>query len=149
MTQARPSDAVEPATALAEELRGVLHRLLRQLRHEGDDMGISRLHLLLLATLREHPGIGIGDLARLEKLRGPTISGHVKSLEALGLVERAAPDPRDRRRVGLVLTAKGSDVITAFKRSRTDWLARRLAGLSPAAREAIRDAIGPLNEIVQ
>ena len=86
-------------------------------------------------------------LARQERVRGPTISGHIKALEAAGLVARTAPATGDRRRIGLLATDKGRTVIKTLKRRRTDWLARQLGGLSRDARRAIRDAIAPLSEI--
>jgi DNA-binding MarR family transcriptional regulator len=149
MSRGKPQQDLKEAMALVEELRPALQRLFRQLRREGPDLGISPLHALLLAAIREHPGIGVSELARLEKLRGPTISGHVKAMEALDLVERRSSHPEDRRRVGLVVSKKGTAIIEAMKRSKADWLAKRLAALSPEAREAIRNAIAPLNEIVQ
>jgi DNA-binding MarR family transcriptional regulator len=149
MTRAAQTDDLKAAKSLSEELRFVLHRLVRQVKRESQDLGVSPLHLLLLASIRENPGIGVSELAHLERLRGPTISEHVKTMEALGLVKRGAPDPDDRRRVGLLVTKKGSTVIEAIKRSRTDWLARKLAKLSPEGRAAIRNAIAPLKEIVE
>ena len=141
--------ALTEATALAEELRPALHRLYRQLRRESDDPNVSPLHALLLVAIIRQPGIGVAELARQEKLRGPTISGHVKAMEQSGLVARAAPDPEDRRRSGLIATAKGQALIDNMKQKRTDWLAFELAKLSPEARDAIRAAIGPLAEIGQ
>lgn len=132
------------AAELAEALRPVLQRLFRGFRRESHDLGVSPLHVLLLVTILRNPGVGVGELARIERLRGPTISGHVKSLEGLGLVERGPPDPGDRRRVGFHVTAKGTELIAAMKRSRTDWLAARLAGLTPEARAAIRAALPAL-----
>jgi DNA-binding MarR family transcriptional regulator len=139
----------DDALALADELRPVLHRLYRQLRRESEDLnrGVSPLQNLLLAAIIEHPGIGVADLARIEKLRGPTISGHVKRLESAGLVVRAAPLSTDRRRVGLMATARGRSSIEAIKRRRRDWLAHQLGNLSFTARRAIRKALGPLSEI--
>jgi DNA-binding MarR family transcriptional regulator len=137
------------ALALADELRPVLHRLYRQLRRESEDLdrGVSPLQNLLLAAIIEHPGIGVGDLARIERLRGPTISGHVKKLQSAGLLTRAPLQPADRRRVGLIVTAKGRSSIEAIKRRRRDWLASQLGDLSAAERRTIRKAIGPLREI--
>ena len=139
----RPADA----SALAADLRPLLHRLAREIRRESDDLGASPLHGLLLAAILKQPGIGVGELARLERVRGPTISGHVKTLREAGLLARAAQDPADRRRVGLVATDKGRALIDAIRRRRTDWLAEKLAALSPQARQAIRAAIAPLSEI--
>lgn len=140
---------LEEITALAEALRPALHRLYRQLRREIDDPGISPLQALLLLAIMRQPGIGVAALARLEKLRSPTISGHVKVMEREGLLARAAPDPQDRRRNGLIATDKGRGIIQDMKKKRTDWLAFELAKLSPEARAAIGAAIGPLGEIGQ
>lgn len=143
-----PDDPAD-AASLAEALRPVLHRLLRWLRRESNGSGVSPLHLLLLTTIRQNPGIGVGELARIERLRGPTISGQVKSLESLGLVARGAPDPEDRRRVGFHVTERGAETLAATRRSRTDWLAARLAELPGGAREAIRAALPALDGIAQ
>ncbi|AYG57957.1 MarR family transcriptional regulator [Rhizobium jaguaris] len=140
---------LEEAMALAEALRPALHRLYRQLRREVEDPGISPLQALLLVAILRQPGIGVAELARLEKLRGPTISGHIKAMECEGLVTRSAPDPEDRRRNGLIATDKGRALIKGIKQRRTDWLAFELAKLSPEARAAIRAAIGPLGDIGQ
>ncbi len=140
---------IEDAYELAEALRPALHRLYRQLRRESDEAGPSPLHALLLAAIMRQPGIGVVELARMERLRGPTISGHVKAMERDGLIARSEPDPSDRRRIGLVATEKGEEVIRRLKQRRTDWLAFELGKLSPAQRDAIRAAIAPLMEIGQ
>lgn len=147
--QATRADSGRAVQALSEDLRSVLHRVHRQLRRESQDPGVSPLHGLLLVAIREHPGIGVSELARLERLRGPTISGHVKVMEALELVKRTSPHSEDRRRTGLVVTKKGAAIIEAIKRSRTDWLTQKLKNLSPEGQRAIRTAIVYLNEIVQ
>jgi DNA-binding MarR family transcriptional regulator len=143
----RPADDRDDAMALAEALRPVLHRLIRQLRRESGDAGVSLLQVQLLAAIIKHPGIGTAELARREQVRGPTISGHVKAMEAAGLVARTAAAADDRRRIGLTATDKGRALIRTMKRRRTDWLAQQLGRLPHDARRAIRDAIGPLGEI--
>ncbi|SCB31598.1 MarR family winged helix-turn-helix transcriptional regulator [Rhizobium hainanense] len=149
MTKTDQHQGIEEAYALAEALRPALHRLHRQLRRESDEAGLSPLHALLLVAIMRQPGIGVAELARIERLRGPTISGHVKAMERDGLIARSEPDPSDRRRNGLVATAKGEEIIRNLKRRRTDWLASELAKLSPQQRDAIRAAIEPLMEIGQ
>ncbi len=149
MSKADRHHGAEEAYALAEALRPALHRLHRQLRRESDEAGLSPLHALLLVAIIQQPGIGVAELARLERLRGPTISGHVKAMERDSLIARSEPDPSDRRRNGLVATKKGEEIIRNLKRRRTDWLASELAKLSPQQRDAIRAAIEPLMEIGQ
>ncbi|RFP13543.1 MULTISPECIES: MarR family winged helix-turn-helix transcriptional regulator [unclassified Duganella] len=140
-----PKDAI----ALADELRSALHHVFRRIRQEGDSdpHGLTLQHKLLLSTISQTPGIGVAELARMEKLRGPTMSGHIKALENAGLVRRDAPNPEDRRRVGLLLTPQGAAVLEDIRSRRLDWLARKLAQLQPEGAQALRDAIKYLNEI--
>lgn len=147
MSKSDPHHILEEAHAIAEALRPALHRLHRKLRREIDDPGPSLLHALLLVAILRQPGIGVAELARQEKLRGPTISGHVKAMERDGLIIRSEPDPNDRRRNGLIPTDKGRELIHSMKQRRTDWLASELVKLSPEGRAAIRAAIGPLGEL--
>ena len=137
------------AIALADDLRMALHHVFRRIRQEGDSdpYGLSLQHKLLLSTISQTPGIGVAELARMEKLRGPTMSGHIKALENAGLVRRDTPNPEDRRRVGLLLTENGAAVIDDIRSRRRDWLARKLAQLPPEGAQALRDAIQYLNEI--
>jgi len=137
------------AIALADDLRTALHHVFRRIRQEGDSdpYGLSLQHKLLLSIISQTPGIGVAELARMEKLRGPTMSGHIKALENAGLVRRDTPNPEDRRRIGLLLTERGAAVIDDIRNRRRDWLARKLAQLPPEGAQALRDAIQYLNEI--
>jgi DNA-binding MarR family transcriptional regulator len=147
MVAAPPPAIPDDTDALADALRQPLLRLYRRMRRETRDPVISPLQNLLLVLIIKHPGIGVGALAEIEGLRGPTISGHVKQLEAAGLVGRAPPDPADRRRTGLVATEAGRRRAEALRQQRTDWLARQLAALSPEERQAIRAAIPALTAL--
>lgn len=146
-----PADSAIPqhALELSDELRQALARVFRRIRQESDeqDSGVSLLQNMLLAIIGEHPGIGVAELARMEKLRGPTVSGHIKALEAAGLVTRAAPNPEDRRRIGLLLTGQGRAALDHLRSRRRDWLARKLAQLTPDGVDTLRSAISFLNEI--
>jgi DNA-binding MarR family transcriptional regulator len=150
MTKLREAPIPERALVLSEELRTVLKHLVRELRRENSesDHGIPTMQYMLLAVIHEQPGIGVAELARMENVRGATISGHIKGLEAAGLVERA-PDPDDRRRSGLKVSAHGLRAIEDLRSARRDWMARRIARLTPTQIDALAAAIAPLNEIAQ
>jgi DNA-binding MarR family transcriptional regulator len=137
------------ALELGDELRTALHRIFRRIRQESDNdpSGITLLQKMLLWTISQNEGIGVAELARMEKLRGPTISGHIKALEHAGLVRRSNPDPEDRRRTGLLLTEHGDTVIKDIRNRRRDWMARKLAQLPPEGAQALRNAITYLHEI--
>jgi DNA-binding MarR family transcriptional regulator len=128
---------------LAEALRPALLRVSRRLRQEGQKAGISAQDSLILAQIQKNPGIGVCDLADAEQTSRPTMSSHVKRLEAAGFVRRS-DDAEDGRRSGLAVTAAGVRRIEAIKRHRNDWLAARLKKLSPAEREQLADAAEPL-----
>ncbi|MBV9510799.1 MAG: MarR family transcriptional regulator [Caulobacteraceae bacterium] len=134
-------------SVLADRLRPVLLRLSRRLRREADQVGLSSLDAILLGVVGKHEGIGVSELADKERTSRPTMSSHVKRLEAAGLLAREAPSEADRRRVGLKLTPKGTKAIEALRRRRNDWLAGRLAALSPEQREAVAGALEALSQV--
>src|SRR5213592_3988815 len=86
--------------ALADLLRPALTRVSRRLRLEAQRAGLSAQDVFLLSHIRKHPGVGVSALADAEQTSRPTMSGHVKRLEAAGLVLRRE-DADDARRSGL------------------------------------------------
>ena len=139
----RPADVNE----LADAMRPVLLRLGRRLRREADKLGLSAVDAALLQMVANHDGIGVSELADKERTSRPTMSSHVKRLEAEGWVVRQAPQADDRRRVGLTITPAGLKALDAVRRRRNDWLADRLQRLTPEQREQIAEAIAPLAQI--
>ena len=134
---------------LADALRPALLKVSRALRREAQRAGVSALDAQLLGVVKKHPGIGVSDLAERELMSRASMSGHVKRLEAAGWIARAAPDDDDRRRVGLTLTASGGKALDAIRRRRNDWLAARLAKLSPEERSALAAAAAPLVRLAE
>jgi DNA-binding MarR family transcriptional regulator len=129
--------------ALADALRPAILRVSRRLRQEAQKVGLSAQDALLLGAIAKKPGIGISALAELEQTSKPTMSAHVKRLEAAGLVARAG-HAEDGRRSGLSVTAAGARKLDMIRRERNDWLAARLARLSPAERDRLAAAAEPL-----
>jgi DNA-binding MarR family transcriptional regulator len=148
MTAPASPRRVAEVSSLADALRPVLLRLGRRLRRESDLLGLSALDAALLQMVANHEGIGVSELADKERTSRPTMSSHVKRLEAEGWVTRQAPQADDRRRVGLVIAPAGLKALDAVRRRRNDWLADRLQRLSPEEREMIAEAIAPLTRIV-
>jgi DNA-binding MarR family transcriptional regulator len=136
---------------LSEDLRNAFKSLIREMRRDAtrQDTGLSLLQSMLLASVDEHPGIGVAELARMQQVRTPTMSAQIKALEGAGLLARSAPDPHDRRRSGLQLTDAGQVHLHALRSQRLDWLAQRIGRLSPAQLAQLAAAIEPLNLIAQ
>jgi DNA-binding MarR family transcriptional regulator len=138
--------AADP-TVLANRLRPVLLQLNRQLRREIHSLGVTGGQVSLLVQIKYRPGIGIRELAALERMSVPGMSKFISRLEEAGLVQRA-PVEGDQRRVGLTLTSAGQRVLRSVKSKRTAWLASRLRDLDPDELEAIDAAIEPLAHLL-
>ena len=138
--------AADP-TVLANRLRPVLLQLNRQLRREIHSLGVTGGQVSLLVQIKYHPGIGIRELAALERISVPGMSKFISRLEEAGLVQRR-PVEGDQRRVGLTLTPAGHKVLRSVKSKRTAWLASRLRDLDPDELEAIDAAIEPLAHLL-
>jgi DNA-binding MarR family transcriptional regulator len=144
MTVATPtSPDTRRIVALADDLRPALLRLSRRLRNEAQKAGLSAQDAILLGLVKAKPGIGVSGLAEAEQTSKPTISGHIKRLEAEGLVARMT-DAEDGRRCGLTLTPAGVRKLEQIRAQRNDWLAKRLAKLDPTEREQIAAAAAAL-----
>jgi DNA-binding MarR family transcriptional regulator len=142
-----PVAVASDPTTIANRLRPVLLQLNRQLRREIHSLGVTGGQVSLLVQIKLRPGIGMRELAALERISVPGMSKFVSRLEDAGLVERA-PVAGDLRRVGLTLTAAGHKVLRSVKSKRTAWLSARLRQLDPDALEAIDAAIEPLMELL-
>ncbi|TMM24255.1 MAG: MarR family transcriptional regulator [Actinobacteria bacterium] len=138
--------ATDPVT-VANRLRPVLLKLNRHLRREIHSLGVTGGQASLLFTIQRQPGIGVRELATLERMSAPGMSKYVGRLEAAGLILRE-PSGEDRRRVGLRVSGEGERVLRSVKSRRTAWLAARLQGLSEAELEAVDAAIEPLQVLI-
>jgi DNA-binding MarR family transcriptional regulator len=138
--------ATDPIT-VANRLRPVLLKLNRHLRREIHSLGVTGGQASLLFTIQRRPGIGMGELAALERMSAPGMSKYVARLEASGLIDRE-PSSEDRRRIGLRISAEGERVLRSVKSRRTAWLAARLRGLSQAELAAVDAAIEPLQQLI-
>lgn len=133
--------------ALADGLRAPLLRVARRLRQEAQRAGSSALDALILGHIRRNPGIGVSDLADAEQMSRPSMSSHVKRLEAAGWILRS-DHSEDGRRSGFAITPQGQAQVDAVRQRRNDWLAERLARLSPEARAALAAANEPLLQLL-
>jgi DNA-binding MarR family transcriptional regulator len=139
--------AVLDTTAIANRLRPVLLKLNRELRREIHSLGVTGGQVALLVQIKHRPGIGMRELAALERISVPGMSKYISRLEEAGLVRRA-PVEGDQRRVGLTLTPAGQKVLRSVTSRRTAWLSARLRDLDTEQLEAIDAAIEPLAHLL-
>jgi len=138
--------ATDPVT-VANRLRPVLLKLNRHLRREIHSLGVTGGQASLLFTIQRQPGIGVRELAALERMSAPGMSKYVGRLEAAGLIVRE-PSDEDRRRIGLRVSPEGERVLRSVKSRRTAWLAARLKELSEPELETVDAAIESLQELI-
>ena len=139
------ADAIE----IADRLRPVLLTMGRELRREVAQLGVTGGQASLLAAIHRAPGIGVRELADLERMSAPGMSANLSRLERMGYVIRTRGAGGDRRRVGLTLSPEGVSMLRRIRSLRTRWLAHRLEGLSPAELAAVDAAIEPLSHLLR
>jgi DNA-binding MarR family transcriptional regulator len=111
---------------LAADLRVVVGQLIRRLRAEQNVLALNQASVL--GRLDRCGARSVSDLAAAERVRPQSMAQTVGDLEGDGLVART-PDPDDRRRALVSLTAAGSAQIEADRRARESWLVKAIEEL--------------------
>jgi DNA-binding MarR family transcriptional regulator len=138
----------QTSTQLAMTLRDAITRLNRRLRQARPVGDLTGTQLSALTSLEFAGALTPRELAEAERVRPPTMTKIVAKLEERGLVQRT-PHPTDGRQVILSATERGREVLAQFERQRNEWLARRLAALTPEERDALRRAAEILHRVAR
>ena len=136
------------AAQLAVLLRDAITRLNRRVRQTRPVGDLTATQLSALISLDLAGAMTPRELADAERVQPPTMTKIVAKLEERGLVERT-PHPTDRRQVILAATSEGRAVLARFERARDEWLAHRLAELTGAERELLRQAAEILRRVAR
>jgi DNA-binding MarR family transcriptional regulator len=126
-------------TQLAGLLRDATTRVNRRLRQARPIGDITIAQISALQSLDAAGAMSPRELADMERVQPPTMTRIVARLEERGLVQRT-PHPTDGRQVVLAPTAIGRELMAEYRRARDEWLARRLAALTPAERDTLQRA---------
>jgi DNA-binding MarR family transcriptional regulator len=137
-----------PPAQLATLLRDAITRLNRRIRQTRPVGELTVTQLSALTSLELAGALTPRELADTERVQPPTMTGIVAKLEERGLVQRT-PHPTDRRQVILSTTESGRAVFAQLERARNEWLARRLAELTPEERETLRQAAEILQKVAR
>lgn len=134
--------------ALASAVRIGVMRLARRIRsqREGDDLTLTQLSLL--GTLERCGPSTASDLAAIERVKPPSMTRTLASLERLGHITRR-PHASDGRQVVVELTDTARAVLADDRRARDAWLTQRLHELSPDERDLIRQVVPILDRLVE
>lgn len=145
--RAVPTTDVEIDPELTARLRLAVMRLARRLRGqaEGD---VTASQLSAMSTLCNRGPLTLGELSAVERVKPPTMTRIVTSLEELGLVAKV-PDPDDRRVCRAELTGTGRRLLEGNQQRKDAYLAARLVALPAADREAVTSAVDALERLLE
>ncbi len=118
-------------------LWAVAHGLEKTSKRMATDVGVTGPQRLVLRVVGLYPDMSAGELAAVLHLHASTLTGILQRLTVNRLLRRV-PDPRDRRRAMLRLTARGRRVNAMTRGTIESAVAKALQGASGRDRAATR-----------
>jgi DNA-binding MarR family transcriptional regulator len=125
----------------AAKLRMAIVRTSRRLRQEAasEASGLTPTSTSALVSIDRCGPLTPSELARIERVKRPTITRTLAHLEKLGLVERT-PDPADGRSFLVAVNGAGRERLRRLRGRKNAYLARRMRELPAADVETLERA---------
>ena len=136
----------EDLHALGEDLITTSARIVRWVP-KSSTFTLSLAAARILARLSDNGPTRISELAIAERCSQPTITNHVKRLEASELVARTA-DARDARAWMIDLTPKGREQLDLLRDSLGTEVEPYLARLSRRDLKALREGVDAMRRLM-
>ncbi len=141
-----PTASLTTNSELGSALRLAILRVARRIRSQRVNTDITLSQLSALATVKKCGPLSAGEVASIERVRPPSMTKILSSLEGAGWIGRRA-HPDDRRQSIISVTQSGLNLLAAETRARDEWLAKRLVDLSAEDRDVLRKAIDVLDRL--
>src|SRR5690349_7230711 len=138
---------ISAAPQLASRLRLSVARTARRLRQEAGG-GLSPTLTAALASIENHGPLTPSELADRERVKRPTATRLIGTLEEQGLVVRAS-DPTDLRSSLISITPAGRELMRTLRTRKDAYLAQRLRKLSAEERETLDRAADLLERLLE
>ncbi len=138
-----PAVQVEPTARVLRKFRMVFNAVKSHFQQVEKQAGVGGAQLWALSVVRERPGIGVNELARLMDIHQTTASNLVKALVASELLAAGRNGP-DRRAVQLHVLPGGTRVLRKAPGPFAGVLPDALARLDPATLERLDHDLGAL-----
>ena len=135
------------APHLASRLRLAVARTARRLRQEAGG-GLSPTLTAALASIENHGPLTPSELADRERIKRPTATRLIGTLEEGGHVTRTS-DPSDRRSSLIAVTPEGRALMHTLRTRKDAYLAQRLRKLSAEDRETLDRAADLLERLLE
>jgi DNA-binding MarR family transcriptional regulator len=135
------------APQVASRLRLAVARTARRLRQEAGG-GLSPTLSAALATIDRHGPLTPSELADRERVKRPTATRLLATLEEGGLVARTS-DPSDRRSSLIAITPEGRELMRTLRTRKDAYLVRRLTKLTADERATLAQAADLLERMLE
>lgn len=132
-------EVLEVVPMLMDAIRGDMRR--------GSEPALSMPQFRVMMFLARNGGRSLSTAAEHMGIALPLASKLIDALVERDLVLRR-PDPDDRRRLTLALTAQGQSLVEATRRMAQGHLARRLGALDDAQLQRLSDAMASLRGLL-
>ncbi len=130
----------------AERVYLFVQHLASRLAHMNVAFDLTAARFSVLANLKFHGAVNVGELAAVQQVSRPAMTRLVREMEQAGLVARSA-DERDGRGVRVAITAAGAAMLDKVRRAKIAMVAGGLEGLSDAERAAVGHALERLERL--
>lgn len=137
----------EPASRVLRRFRLVFNAVKTHFREVEKKAGLAGAQVWALSVVRDHPGIGVGELAKAMDIHQSTASNLLKSLLEQGMVAADRTGP-DRRAVQLHVSTKGLKVLRKAPGPFTGLLPDALAQLDRLTLARLDRDLGRLIELL-
>lgn len=117
------------ARRILDALRSIVRELRLASVSSEKRFGLSAAQLFVLQTLRDEPGLSLGELAERTATDQSSVSVVVRKLEEKKLVQKGVSG-EDRRRLEISLTAVGGRLVAKAPPAVQELLIQRIAALS-------------------
>jgi DNA-binding MarR family transcriptional regulator len=132
--------------ALGEDLVTTSARILRWVP-KSNTFTLSLAAARILARLNDNGPTRISELALAERCSQPTITNHIKRMEALGFVDRQV-DARDARAWMIELTPRGEKELQVLRDSLGTGIEPYLAKMSRRDLKALREGVEAMRRLM-
>jgi DNA-binding MarR family transcriptional regulator len=136
------------AAAVADRLHSAAIHVLRRVRKQDAATGEGPARLSALSVLVFGGPCTLGQLAAAEQVKPPTMTRIAAGLKRSGLAQ-IATDPKDKRRIQIRATPKGTRLLQAGRRRRIEYLAQQLGGLGEAELSTLAEATEILEAVLR